>query len=802
VTTVLGYELESKRPIALEEAERELGLYIIGSMGTGKSTLLLSMILQDVQQQHGFCVLDPHGDLIIDVLGRAPYCLPNAMVLDPSNWRHPFGLNLLECPDPTNAIQAERTAASVMRIFKKLWGPEGLDPSWGPQLEDLLSHLVRTFIEARRLDANVPQYGDQYTLVDIPRFLEDEGFRAKVLQTVSPRLREYWQVNYDQRKDNLAFRTSTLNKVRRFTDNPILRGILGQSRSSLNLRGLMDRGQYLFVRLPEGVLGAEVVSLVGAILTEQLLLAALSRAEQAATTRRPFALYCDEFWYFATEDFARFFSEGRKFKVQTVVAHQFRHQLDPQIRHATLNVANKLAFRISSQDATDLRRDFPYRPPEPESPFSQHPLEILRRRQHVHPEVNWFIERVVNVVDDPRNPARATILEQLDQYFYKVMAGALEEASRQEFTAFARIVGALAAWCGCPKPKVTEYKLESRPQMTSADLNSEAVFRAATLRINQWEATRRHEATRFAEWRQSFEEALANAVSNYLFAYYGDRQVADPWEELRQVQRRYQLPYDAVFERAVDSLRKTALWLKDNPLRVNNALGQSPVAEEDVVTTLTTLPQFQALASVQQAGQATTVKLAIPWPGDSIEPEGAVERHLAQRRSDQAAEAQAVEADIAVRQGTRVPASPAQDNAPAAQPPAPQAPPRRTPIADSSASAPTPGADPPTRIQLDTPLSDATLEVLMEHYLRREHPELDPAALASRRKELVAKYHTEIINRLIMAAASNVAVVTAMGEASKAGAINGASGLRMWLQAHLSNGTKIVTEALQGIIPD
>ena len=276
-----------------------------------------------------------------------------------------------------------------MGIFEKLWGDDGLHPSWGAQLEDILRHISQTFVHAQN-----------YTLVDVPLFLEDESFRDKVLANLSPQIQDYWERSYNPRKDQVAYRASTLNKIRKFTDNELLYPILGQSQSTLDFTEAMQSSKIILASLPEGRIGDEAVTLIGSLIVGQLLQATLARVDLTQSSRLPYSLYCDEYYYFATNDFARFFAEGRKFRVSTVVAHQGRYQLDNVSKQATLNVANRIVFRVSGKNAQELSREFTYTPPKSAQFIVKRPLDVLLRKQHADRTISAFASSFAIIIDN------------------------------------------------------------------------------------------------------------------------------------------------------------------------------------------------------------------------------------------------------------------------------------------------------------------------------------------------------------------------------------------------------------------
>ena len=363
--TVLGTEIKCNQPVELSSAGRRQGTYVLGINGTGKSTLLLNIALQDIAAGDGLCLLDPHGDLVEDVLARIPpERVDDVILFDPADIDYPFGLNLFECADPSDPKQADRVCSEVVLTFKKLFAD-----FWGPRMEDLIRHAVLTLVAT-----------PDCTLLDMLPLLTDDGARERYVRRVSdPVVRHYWaQAFPTNRRTQGEWVSSTLNKIGRFLTNPVIRNIVSQPKSSFDFRQLMDEGKVLLVNLSKGQLGEDNSSLLGSVLVGKILIAALSRAEVPFEERRPFHLIVDEYHSFATESFPTLQSEGRKFAIDTVVAHQYRDQLDILNRGSTLNVGNFVLFRLSGRDARDMAMQFDNAPPEAEPALKSVPYRTGR----------------------------------------------------------------------------------------------------------------------------------------------------------------------------------------------------------------------------------------------------------------------------------------------------------------------------------------------------------------------------------------------------------------------------------------
>jgi hypothetical protein len=346
---LLGHSLISAEPVFLEDNARQQGLYVLGATGTGKSSIFLNLIVHDIAAGHGVCVLDPHGDLINDVLRRLPAGREQDLVLlDPGDPELAFGLNFFEARASDDIVMRARIADQAVEVFKKAWG----DISWGPLLEDLLRNIAYTLLD-----------NPDYTLADIPHFLRDAEFRARLVKRVkNPAVHQFWTEEYDPIRpaEQRQYSNSTMNKVRTFLLNPVLRHIVGQPKSSVDFRFAMDEGKIILVKVAEGRVGGEVINLLGSLLIAQLYNAAVSRQDIPPEERRPFSLFADEYHRFATPYFAQLLTDGRKFNIKTTVAHQHRDQFsrDDPNRGSTLGAANLVIFRANAGDARDLAPHF------------------------------------------------------------------------------------------------------------------------------------------------------------------------------------------------------------------------------------------------------------------------------------------------------------------------------------------------------------------------------------------------------------------------------------------------------------
>ncbi len=367
ITTVLGSDLATGEPVGLSADERRQGLYIIGKTGTGKSTLLEHLIVQDIEAGLGVCVLDPHGDLVDAVLRRIPRSRePSVVLLDLADDQFPFGLNLFECRDLGDRKLVGRVATQAVEVFEKLWGAV----SWGPQLAQILRNCAYTLVE-----------NPGFTMTEMRRLLTDQAFRMKLVRQLSnPQVIEFWEREYDllRPQDQQQIIRSTLNKVDEFL-TPAVYPIVGFGRTTVDFRQAMDTRKIVLVRLALGEVGSQAVGLIGSIVVGQISNAALSRQDVAPHARFQFNLYADEYQRFATPTFAELLAEARKYAVATTLAHQFRDQLeDAANRGSTLNAGNLVVFAVHGRDAEELAKQFDRTPPPPEITGQRPVLSIVR----------------------------------------------------------------------------------------------------------------------------------------------------------------------------------------------------------------------------------------------------------------------------------------------------------------------------------------------------------------------------------------------------------------------------------------
>jgi hypothetical protein len=292
----------------------------------------------------GIGIIDPHGDLSETILDYIPKRRLNDVVyLEPFDKERPFSLNVLEVH---NKQHKDLVASGIVSIFHKIYGD-----SWGPRLEYILRNVILTLLDI-----------EEGTLIDALRLLSDDSFRASVVPRLNdPVLRNFWTGEFDRMSDKLrAEAVSPIqNKIGQFVSSSMIRNIIGNKTSSINLQEIMDEGKILILNLSQGKLGEDNAALLGAMIITQIQLAAMNRSYVKEEDRRDFFLYVDEFQNFATESFAKILSEARKYRLSLTLANQYGDQLEEEIQRAIFgNAGSIISFVVGARDAYMLTREF------------------------------------------------------------------------------------------------------------------------------------------------------------------------------------------------------------------------------------------------------------------------------------------------------------------------------------------------------------------------------------------------------------------------------------------------------------
>lgn len=370
-------------------SDRSRHVYIIGQTGAGKSGTLELFALSDIFHGHGYAIIDPHGDFAVDNMKYIPGSRMHEVVyFNPADTAYPLGFNPLEVFDPS---QKTNVSSEVIGVLKRMFGE-----SWGPRLEYILRYTILALLDR-----------PSTTMLDITRMLTDKKFRKETLDYCTDTVvLQFWNVEFASWNEKFQSEAiaPVLNKVGAFTANPIIRNIIGQPKSTFNIRQIMDEGRILIVNLSKGLIGEDNAAILGAFMVTKIQLAAMSRSDiPKIEDRRPFYLYVDEFQNFATDSFATILSEARKYGLNLTVANQYISQMTDTVRDAVFgNVGTMISFRVSADDAPILSKQF-----EPQ--FEPNDLLQMHNR-------NFVINMVINGEKAPAFSATTLTLppEQID----------------------------------------------------------------------------------------------------------------------------------------------------------------------------------------------------------------------------------------------------------------------------------------------------------------------------------------------------------------------------------------------------
>lgn len=329
----------------IKSRDRTRHMYVVGKSGVGKSTLLENMAIQDIANGEGVAVLDPHGSFAEKMLDYVPvHRIKDVVYFAPFDTDNPVSFNMLEDVGPG---RRHFVASGLMSTFKKIW----VD-AWSARMEYILNNILLALLE----------YPDS-TLLGVNRMLADKEFRNKVVENISdPSVKAFWTdefAKYGERYMQEAG-AAIQNKIGQFTANPLVRNIIGQPKSSFDVRSIMDNQKILIVNLSKGRIGEQNTSLLGSMIITKIYIAAMSRADVSAARMVDlpnFYFYVDEFQSFANESFADILSEARKYKLALIIAHQYIAQMEESVRDAVFgNVGTSVSFRVGPLDSEMLEK--------------------------------------------------------------------------------------------------------------------------------------------------------------------------------------------------------------------------------------------------------------------------------------------------------------------------------------------------------------------------------------------------------------------------------------------------------------
>ncbi len=328
----------------IKDIDRRRHLWAIGKTGTGKSTLIANMAIDDLKKDRGLAIIDPHGDLCDIVLNYIPkHRINDVIYFNPADTSYPIVINPLEV---TSNEEAELVVSGIVSIFNKIFGF-----SWGPRLEYILRNSLYTL-------ALVPNT----TLKDIPLLLTNKLYRQKIENNISdPTMLSFWRDEFDKMGDRLQQEAISpiLNKVGQFVTSPLIRTVIGQPKSTIKLDDVMNGGKILLANLSQGRLGEDNAALLGAMLITKFQLAAMHRVALPEEQRKDFYLYVDEFQNFATGSFIKIMSEARKYRLDIMLANQYMAQIPEEVTKAILgNAGTVMTFAVGANDADILTKEF------------------------------------------------------------------------------------------------------------------------------------------------------------------------------------------------------------------------------------------------------------------------------------------------------------------------------------------------------------------------------------------------------------------------------------------------------------
>lgn len=334
-----NFRLQGKL-FGIKQQDRFMHIYMIGKTGTGKSTCIETMIMQDIHAGSGVCLLDPHGDLVEKVKKNVPEDRTEDVIY--FNIPDP---HLTLRYNPFKRVSFEKrslVASGILEVFEKLW-----DKAWGVRLEHILRHSILTLLDQPKA-----------TIVDIPNLLLDKDFRNRAIRNIqNEEVLKFWKREF--KEYNKYDLLPVLNKLGGMLAHPVIKRVLIENPDEVSLRKAMDERKIVLVNLSKGHIGEDVAQILGALFITSLGSATFSRVDTPEEKRVPFFVFMDEFHNFTTLSLVNMFSELRKFRVSMTLAHQYMHQLDEKIKHAILgNAGTLITFRIGAEDAGYFVREF------------------------------------------------------------------------------------------------------------------------------------------------------------------------------------------------------------------------------------------------------------------------------------------------------------------------------------------------------------------------------------------------------------------------------------------------------------
>ncbi len=408
-----------EREFGIKRDDRRRHFYVIGKTGSGKTTMIQNMAIQDIRNGKGVAIVDPHGEFAETVLKAIPSSRINDVIyFNPADQEYPIALNVMEKVEPE---YRHLVASGLVGVFKKIWAD-----SWGPRLEYLLRNAILALLE----------YPGS-TLLGVTRMLVDKNYRTRVVEKMTdPVVRSFWVDEFTKYHDRLMADAIApiQNKVGQFLSSSLIRNIVGQTKSAFNIREIMDNEKILIMNLAKGRIGEDNSALLGAMMITKVQLAAMARVDVPESERKDFYLYVDEFQNFATESFAGILSEARKYKLDLILAHQYIEQMDEKVRDAVFgNVGTLVLFRVGAADAEFLEKEF-------EPVFMAQDLVNL-------PNYNIYVKLMIDGIAG--NAFSATTLPQIDLSKTEANAEKVVRITRERYGTKREVVeNKIARWSG------------------------------------------------------------------------------------------------------------------------------------------------------------------------------------------------------------------------------------------------------------------------------------------------------------------------------------------------------------------
>src|SRR3989344_4178579 len=413
----------SEKIFGIKPSDRRQHMYIIGKTGTGKTALLTNLAIQDIAAGRGICVVDPHGEFVESLIPKIPESrIKDVIYFNPVDTDHPIGFNVLEVIDPQ---YKHLVASSLMGIFTKIWANVR-----SARMEYILNNCILALLETPGT-----------TLLGIPRLLVDNDYRQKIVANIKdPVVKSFWVHEYEGWREQ--FRNEAIvpiqNKVGQFLSTSLIRNIVGQTKSTINIHDIMNKEKILLINVSKGRIGEDNSALLGAMFITKIQLAAMERVRIPEEQRNDFYLYVDEFQNFATESFADILSEARKYRLNLILGHQYIGQLltetSTKVRDAIFgNVGTMVIFRVGATDAEFLEKEL-----EPEF----NPQDMINL-----PNYNIYLKLMVNGVTS--RPFSATTLPPFSTTVNDNNRETVIELSRKSYSASKEAVEReIGTWSG------------------------------------------------------------------------------------------------------------------------------------------------------------------------------------------------------------------------------------------------------------------------------------------------------------------------------------------------------------------